>query len=785
MPKQFKTYTRFDGGLNTKTNSRSIADNELAQANNVIVDEFGIVKSAGKVTDNTSDYNSNENLSLDASQPGFGLFQARMDYTGVSGSGTNTSTIKTFLADTDATSDTRIHVADGSGDFSEAIDLGSTANGKVIYDLADGVVRVCDTNFGSGNSVKWYGYVNKKLWLDDSLSQINVGGGSAQTVNEWVVSDAPPKQPFAGTAATGLVSAVLGIDDTLEGQASGTTVTLSGSTTITDTGNTSGTDTQLDTGLYVLINGPGADTVGIVQRNSNTELIIDSSKTWNVLGSDTKLYIAPDAGLGFNLQAIATGSDGSIPAGTYEFAQTFIYDGAQESLPTLMTGLTTIATNKRLDLSIIASHGYDKRITGGRIYFRDSTSKGDFQLLADIDLTYGCRTNLESKHVGWSTIYSSASFLFCTVSIQDPNADTYSSLNGYNADLSSISIGNTGEGYKTSVVSNRRRFVANVKSINDKGQTVVQSDRLMYSEINKFDTFPPFNFIDLGANDGEDFVKIESYADRLLAYKNRTLYVINVGGGSDTQWFLESEHKNMGVDFHAAVVKTDFGVAWVNKNGLFFYDGSQIRNLQSKILESDWTGFVNDDTMIGYEPTHKHLVIVRDAAASGGTSGDAYVYSFITNSFTFVEDMVDNSVKTNIITDLHNNMTLGVGTDELESYDGEPDSGATFDIKLKDDDFGFPNIVKKIYGVTVEYASGASNSNGVKYFYTNDSGTKQGTANAGTLASTSNDLDVNRITFGSPLLASSFQVQIDLDGSSIQKVNSVGVEYRPLYKRIT
>ena len=215
-----------------------------------------------------------------------------------------------------------------------------------------------------------------------SLSQINVGGGSAQTVNEWVVSDAPPKQPFDGTAATGLVSAVLGIDDTLEGQASGTTVTLSGSTTITDSGNTAGTDTQLDTGLYVLINGPGTDTVGIVQRNSNTELIIDSSKTWNVLGSDTKLYIAPDAGLGFNLQAIATGSDGSIPAGTYEFAQTFIYDGAQESLPTVMTGLTTVATNKRLDLSIIASHGYDKRITGGRIYFRDSTSKGEFQLIS-------------------------------------------------------------------------------------------------------------------------------------------------------------------------------------------------------------------------------------------------------------------------------------------------------------------------------------------------------------------------------------------------------------------
>ena len=784
MPKQFKTYTRFEGGLNTKTNARSIADNELAQANNVVVDEFGVVKTCGFSNTDTSNYTSS---GVDAQQPGYGLFQARMDYTGVSGTGTNTSTIKTFVADTDATSDTRIDVADGSNSFSEAIDLGSVANGKVIYDLADGAVRVCDTNVVSNstvsNSVKWFGHVNKKLWLDDSLSQLNVGGGSAQTVNQWVITDAPPKQPFAGTSATGLASAVLGFDDTLEGIASGTGIELANN--ITDTGNTSGTDTQLDTGLYVIVSSGNTDTVGIASRTDNDTLVIDSSKTWNAAGSEVKLYIFPDAGLGFNLQAIAGGSDGTIPAGTYEFAQTFIYDGVQESLPTVMTGLTNVTANQRLTLSIAASHGYDERITGGRIYFRDSSSKGEFQLLVDIDLTYGCRTNLEAKHVGWSTIYSQASFLFCTVTIQDPNVDTYSSLNGYDADLSSISIGNTGEGYKTSTVSNRRRFVANVKSINDKGQTVVQSDRLMYSEINKFDTFPPSNFIDIGINDGEDFVKIESYADRLLAYKNKTLYIINIGGGSDTQWFLEAEHKNVGVEFHAAVVKTDFGVAWVNKNGLYFYDGSQIRNLQTKILESEWSSFVGSDTMIGYEPTNKHLVVCRSASDSGSNNGDCYIYSFISGTFTFVETLFVDAVKSNLLTDAHGNMIAKTGTAQMDSYNGVGTGGTKFDIKLKDDDFGLPNIVKKIYGITIEYASGATNSNGVKYFYTNDSGTKQGTANAGDLASTSNDLDVNRITFGSPLLASSFQVQLDLDGNSVHKINSVGVEYRPLYKRIT
>jgi len=392
-----------------------------------------------------------------------------------------------------------------------------------------------------------------------------------------------------------------------------------------------------------------------------------------------------------------------------------------------------------------------------------------------------------------STEYTNAPFVYSRFVSTSINADTYESLNGFSQDEKYISLGQNGESYKTSVVSNRRVFIANVKRYDSNNALRVRSDSIMYSEINRFDTFPNFNFIDIGVNDGDEFIKLEAFADRLLAYKENTLYIINIGGGSDTQWFLESEHKNMGVDFHAAVVKTDFGVAWVNKNGLFFYDGSQIRNLQSKVLESEWTSFVNDDTIIGYEPTHKHLVIVRDAAASGNTSGDAYVYSFITNSFTFVEDMVDNAVKTNIITDLHNNMTLGVGTDELESYDGEPDAGTTFDIKLKDDDFGLPNTVKKIYGVTVEYSSSAASSNGVKYTYTSSSGVKQDSyTNLGSLSDTGNSgeynpplLYVDKFNLTTPISASSFQVQLDLSGSSVQKINSVGVEYRPLRKRVT
>ena len=499
--------------------------------------------------------------------------------------------------------------------------------------------------------------------------------------------------------------------------------------------------------------------------------------------------IYPPQSTGFNLD-FTTASGGSWIAGTYEFGTTFIYDGNQESLIRELAGDLTVGADNKITCRVLAhenpsAEGYSLGITGGRIYYRLKDSDDAWTLFGDISFTEGTRPSLEGEYTFWVKAVSSTGYLYSDFTIYSANLDTYESLNGFSPDTAYLSLGLAGEKYQTSVVTNRRVFIANIQYTTDGGNLQNFGDQIRYSQINKFNTFPELNFIDIGVNDGESFVKLEAFADRLLAFKERKLYIINIGGGSDTQWFLESEHKNMGVEFHAATVKTDFGVAWVNKNGLFFYDGSQIRNLQTKILESEWSSFVDHLTMIAYEPTHKHLVVIRDADDESGDNGDAYVYSFITKSFTFVEDLIADSSKTNPITDAYNKLTMGTGTAEIISYDGEPDSGTTFDLILKDDDFGMPNVVKKIYGVTVEYASGASNSNGLKYYYTDDSGTKQAVANGGTLASTSSDLDVNKVTFGTPLLASSFQVRLDMDGDSIQKVNNVGVEYRPIHKRVT
>ena len=768
MPKQFKTYTRFEGGLNTKTNSRSIQENELAQANNVIVDEFGAIKSCGKAVDNDTNYTD---PSVTAMQPGYGLFQASFDF---NRSATNTNTVRTFLANADDGTNAVVHVLDGTTWDTSDISLGAVTGSeqaKVIYHIADGSVTSCDTNIiNVSTALKDYKYKKAMArWKgSDGVSLL-----STQNVG-WQDYDTKLSKPTSGICGDQVVG----------------TSAVSGNNTTTliavDSDAFANFETELDKGTYYAIRTTASAEVISDRTNDTTLNMPGGGTTW----ANSEAYsIYPPQGTGFNLD-FTVASGGSWAAGTYEFGTTFLYDGNQESLIRKLSGSIAVSADNKVTCIVLAnenpsSEGYSLDITGGRIYYRLSGSDDTWVLFGDISFVDGARSSLEADFTHWTKAVSSTGYLHSTFISYSQNIDSYESLNGFSPSSQFISIGENGEKYQTSVVTNRRVFIANVQYTTDGGNLQNFGDQIRYTQINKFNTFPELNFIDIGVNDGESFVKLEAFADRLLAFKERKLYIINIGGGSDTQWFLESEHKNMGVEFHAATVKTDFGIAWVNKNGLFFYDGSQIRNLQTKILESEWSGFVDHLTMIAYEPTHKHLVVIRDADNESGDNGDAYVYSFITNSFTFVEDLVADSNKTNPITDAYNKLTMGTGTAEIISYDGEPDSGTTFDLILKDDDFGMPNTVKKIYGVTVEYASNASNSNGLKYYYTDDSGTKQAVANGGTLASTSNDLDVNKVTFGTPLLASSFQVRLDMDGDSIQKINNVGVEYRPIYKRVT
>ena len=69
MPKQLYKITQFHGGLNSNSDARDIAENELSEATDVMVDELGKIRMMGGTTAHAA--TSNPTVVIN---PGYGLF---------------------------------------------------------------------------------------------------------------------------------------------------------------------------------------------------------------------------------------------------------------------------------------------------------------------------------------------------------------------------------------------------------------------------------------------------------------------------------------------------------------------------------------------------------------------------------------------------------------------------------------------------------------------------------------------------------------------------------------
>jgi hypothetical protein len=230
---------------------------------------------------------------------------------------------------------------------------------------------------------------------------------------------------------------------------------------------------------------------------------------------------------------------------------------------------------------------------------------------------------------------------------------TYQANSGYSTNEDSIGFGK-GEGFKCHTVVNGRCFVGNIKKKDSRGKSRLYNDRVMYSELNKYDVFPSYNYIDIGIGDGEEVKALASFADRLFIFKKRILYIVNISQGSDTGWYLESTHNNMGVEAPYAVSDTDIGIIWINRYGLFLFNGQNIRNLAEKVSITDWQSDYTITAMVGYDPINRKVIVLN---SNTGTSG--YAYSFDSNSIVAIAQLFSSGItKTNFFTDRYGQLLL-------------------------------------------------------------------------------------------------------------------------------
>ena len=521
-------------------------------------------------------------------------------------------------------------------------------------------------------------------------------------------------------------------------------------------------------------------------------------------------------GAAFNIGVTESTTDSGLwQSNTWEFYQTFIYDGNQESLPVQVSdGESSIAGgylgattgNLALTVSTFWDLAYNGRISGGRAYIREKGSEDPLTLLLDIDIVKGARTSMLDDYTPWTLEVGDGFFVSSLKSI-GPNIDTYTSLNGFSSEESFISIGKYGEMYEASTVAGRRSFIANIRLQDKNNQLRKYGDRIMYSEINKFDTFLESNFIDVSKGDFGEYVSLESFADRLLAFKHNLVHIINISNPNPSAWFLEETVGKSGVSHPFNVTKTELGIAWVSESGCFLYDGERVSNLiEGKLAFSDsTTGLLNDwvtyfngsvnvkDVMIGYDSISNALIIMRSPNDATTNSNLCLIYDFNSGGWTSNDNMfTEDNYYTNFIHDWNNNLVLAHQTDTetiaLKKYLPVSTAQSGQILVTRDIDFGQPAVKKKIYKVIVTYKSSVDEATPLEYSVDgkqsfSDFSTGSNVSPAG---DSSGDLDAQTVwdvgvfTADSVVTCQSIQFKFNPPDSGKFEINDITIEYRPL-----
>jgi hypothetical protein len=131
-------------------------------------------------------------------------------------------------------------------------------------------------------------------------------------------------------------------------------------------------------------------------------------------------------------------------------------------------------------------------------------------------------------------------------------------------------------------------------------------DRVYKSVQNQPDVYTKYDYLEVAPNDGESITALASYGDYLLEFKENTLYLINVTQDIE---YLEETYKFRGVWHENAICKTGKGLCWVNKYGLFLFDGKEILDLgMEKMDNMYWNTNINDPS-IAFDPVRNEVFL--------------------------------------------------------------------------------------------------------------------------------------------------------------------------------
>ena len=757
MPRQSLQLNDFSGGLNTKSSPRDIAPNESQLVENVVISNPGLITAATVSTDKVSGSTTMKHI---ANGNGAFMFNSQFNID-TDGTATQPTQIIAYPINKDSGNTTIQFFRrnfDSTGVFTQEatnaeIDMQVTGEVEPVYYYVDGVLYISDKKIVDGDS----DYEPRKLqyvsedrfaqsitgWNNDKL-RVVATDNMFEDISETSTGNFGSSDPSAAGEFRVLLSTNPSVTSS-----DLTAVTTNAGSAITTTANpgetapspntdigitdksiflTSAANTNLDTdillnlpdendgdqdftnGQIIHINSEAMEIKGVSYiDNDGTKDVVQLIVQRDVYGTGALEHAALSP-VFTQTSTSTTVTGGGWESGSYEFCHTVIDLQDNETLPQAPQSPVFNITDGSYFTRVgfrLKDTGFNTRKNekGVRIYTRKKGGNGRWIMFLDVDYRRGVRSNLFEDYEEF-TVADTNYMEVKNLDIVNPSLDTFESINGYTQEEESIVLATgttdaTAGGFKAAAVCARRAWIANVKK-NGK----VFDDRIYYTPVNRFATFPDSFYLDIGISDGDSFTALHSLGNRLLAFKQKKLYVINVSSTSDAGWYLEAEYDGMGCRQQESISKTPYGIAWVNDDGVYIFDGQSMpKELTIKLDDATWrTNQTGKNPAIGYNNKYKQLCVVQDTAADT----DVFVFDFQTNSWSITKP-IGNAGISNFLESFDGLYYLEYGGSHaktLKLLTGDSNSSTTGDnlaIKLqtKDMDFGNPGLVKRIKKVYI------------------------------------------------------------------------------------
>tara|TARA_Y100001973_G_scaffold50892_1_gene75571 strand:+ start:6229 stop:10845 length:4617 start_codon:yes stop_codon:yes gene_type:complete len=403
--------------------------------------------------------------------------------------------------------------------------------------------------------------------------------------------------------------------------------------------------------------------------------------------------------------------------GVYKFYLTYLFDDGTETLPSKANDQHKVfyfndTTSYELDCSgsdpqklqisfacdpidETGNYIFDERQKGCRIYFsKESEDHSTYYELGTLDFKDGfTQAGSTTNPLAWTAAGSDTSGYYADTGVRDI-------MNEYLGPLFELNTGYSPDNnvllapkYKCATVVNNVAWIGNVRyDIGDGYRNYPGS--MLYSIPGKLDTFVyPDSTFTIIAEDGDEIIQLENFADRILQFKQNALFIVNIAALDN--FFVEEEHRWKGVSSPNHVTWTPEGIVWANEYSCYMYDGRDVIDLMEAskgkfkdnrtISRDDWGDFFSSSSVVIYEPVENQVIIKRGTAGvTVQNNGDIYLLDLDGGGWSFGKDRfisnptTNNPTQSNAIAYGNGNIYMLSGSDVDSTFfsnHGNPASG--------------------------------------------------------------------------------------------------------------